>query len=368
LIESQIFVGLMSGTSLDGADAVIVDFEPSPWRLLSQASIPFGDPLKQELHTLGAPSADELARASTVAIQLAKIYASAVSEVLRRAGLNAASVRAIGCHGQTVRHDPSAGYTIQLGNAALLAELTGITVASDFRSRDIAAGGQGAPLAPAFHAAAFASSTETRCVLNLGGIANITRLPDGESLSGVTGFDTGPANCLLDLWIERHQGLPFDAGGGWALQGAVLPALLERLLSDPYFGRLPPKSTGRDYFDLKWVSTHLQGNELPVDVQATLLELTAVSITRSIERHAGDATGVIVCGGGVNNVRLMSRLTAMLAPRQVASSQHYGIDPQLVEPLAFAWLARQTLAGKPGNLPSVTGARGLRILGAIYPA
>lgn len=355
----------MSGTSLDGVDAVLVDLSGSKPRLLAQAHAGFEAALRAELLALNTPGSDEIERAARAGIALAGHYAEAVAAVLAAAGRRPDEIRAIGCHGQTIRHRPAQGFTIQIGNAALLAERTGIRVVSDFRSRDVAAGGQGAPLAPAFHAAVFASADEDRAVLNLGGIANLTLLPrTGE----VTGFDTGPANCLLDLWSARHQGEPFDDGGRWAEGGAVLPALLARLLDEPYFAAAAPKSTGRDLFHAGWLERALQGDEKPRDVQATLLELTARSVAEALSRHAPRCRRMIVCGGGARNTALLRRLSALVAPALVEPSDRHGVDPQLVEALAFAWLARRTLDGAAGNLPAVTGARGPRVLGAITPA
>ena len=364
-MSSPLYVGLMSGTSLDGVDAVLADFSGSRPRLLAQAHGAFEASLKRDLLSLNSSGSDEIDRAALAGNALAKHYAAAVSDLLSTAGSKPASVRAIGCHGQTVRHRPERGYTTQIGNPALLAELTGILVVADFRSRDVAAGGQGAPLAPAFHAAVFAEAAEDRAALNLGGIANLTILPrQGE----VTGFDSGPGNCLLDLWAARHLGRPMDEDGVWASGGQVIPALLQRLLQDPYFSATPPKSTGRDLFNETWLLSKLTGGEAPQDVQATLLELTASCTADALARHGRGVRRVIACGGGTKNTALMRRLGALLAPAVIESSDRHGVDPQLVEATAFAWLAKRTLEGAPGNLPSVTGARGARVLGAIYPA
>jgi anhydro-N-acetylmuramic acid kinase len=273
-------------------------------------------------------------------------------------------VRAIGCHGQTVRHRPEAGYTTQIGNAALLAELTGLCVVADFRSRDVAAGGQGAPLAPAFHAAMFADAAEDRVAINLGGIANLTFLPRHGT---VIGFDSGPGNCLLDLWALRHLGTPHDAGGSWSDGARAIPELLERMLQDPYFAAAPPKSTGRDLFNETWLRSRLKGGENAQAVQATLLELTARSLANAVSRHCPGAQRLIACGGGTKNDALMRRLAGMAAPAVLETSERHGIDPHLVEAAAFAWLAKQALDGNPGNLPAVTGARGPRMLGAVFP-
>lgn len=364
-MSQLLYAGLMSGTSLDGVDAVLLDLAGQKPVPVAHAHRPFEPGLRDALLGLNASGADELARAAGCANELARRYAAAIAELRTNAAVAARDVRAIGCHGQTVRHRPDAGYTLQLGNAALLAELTGICVVADFRSRDVAAGGQGAPLAPVFHAAMFSSATEKRAVLNLGGMANLTGLPAGGA---VTGFDTGPGNCLMDLWAATHLRQPRDEGGAWAANARADPALLERLLADPYFSRPPPKSTGRDLFNQAWLSQRLTSPADPGVVQATLLELTAQSIARALRRDCAGTQRLIVCGGGVHNGTLMARLGGLLSPMPVESSALHGIDPMQVEAAAFAWLAHRTVAGLPGNLPTVTGARAARVLGAIYPA
>jgi anhydro-N-acetylmuramic acid kinase len=364
-VKGQLYVGLMSGTSLDGIDAVLADLSGERPRLLASAQVAIEAPLQGELLALNASSADELERAALAGNELATRYAEAVAAVQKKSNATPSSIRAIGCHGQTVRHRPERGYSMQIGNPARLAELTGISVVADFRSRDVAAGGQGAPLAPAFHAAVFASESEDRAVLNLGGIANLSFLPRrGE----VSGFDSGPGNCLLDLWAVRHLGKPYDEGGAWAAGGAPVAGLLERMLQEPYFGAPPPKSTGRDLFSERWLQAMLRGGEDAQAVQSTLLELTARSVADAISRHCPNAGRIIACGGGVRNAALMRRLAELTAPAALEASDRHGIDPQLVEATAFAWLAQRALEGLPGNLPSVTGARGPRVLGAVYPA
>jgi anhydro-N-acetylmuramic acid kinase len=363
-VSRELFAGLMSGTSLDGVDAVLADFSAMPPKVLAHVHHAFNAALRAELLALNSPGADELDRAARCANELARRYAAAVREVLAKSQVEPAALRAVGCHGQTVRHRPDRGYTVQLGNAALLAELCGARVVADFRSRDIAAGGQGAPLAPAFHAAVLAGSAEPRAVLNLGGIANLTWLP---AAGEVTGFDTGPGNCLMDLWAGLHLGRPLDAEGAWAAGARPSAALLENLLAEPYFARRPPKSTGRDLFNEAWLRARLPAGAEPRAVQATLLELTARSIADALARDCAGARRLIVCGGGVHNRALMARLAALLAPVPVESSAAHGIDPGLVEPLAFAWLAKAALEGEPASLASVTGAQGARVLGAIYP-
>ncbi|HLX80537.1 MAG TPA: anhydro-N-acetylmuramic acid kinase [Burkholderiales bacterium] len=364
-MSRELFVGLMSGTSLDGVDAVLADFAGAKPRLVASAHVVFDAPLQRELLALNFSGANEIERAALAGNELAGRYAAAVAEVLLRSKTPAADIRAIGCHGQTVRHRPERGYTTQIGNAALLAELTGIRVAADFRSRDVAAGGQGAPLAPAFHAAVFADPAEDRVVVNIGGIANLTFLPRSGNVSG---FDSGPGNCLLDLWAGQHLGKKFDAGGTWASGGQAIPELLERLLREPYFSALPPKSTGRDLFNETWLRSMLKGGEAAQAVQATLLELTARSLADAIGRHCASARRLIVCGGGVRNAALLRRLAELAATAAVDASDRHGVDPQLVEAATFAWLAKQALDGGPGNLPSVTGARGARVLGTVYSA
>jgi anhydro-N-acetylmuramic acid kinase len=363
-VTREIYVGLMSGTSLDGVDAVLADLGDGKPKLLASACVPFDAGLRGELLALNATGTDEIERAALAGNDLARKYAAAVAEVLAISNTTKTEVRAIGCHGQTVRHRPERGYTTQIGNAALLAELTGMCVVADFRSRDVAAGGQGAPLVPAFHATVFADTTEDRVAINLGGIANVTFLPRHGN---VTGFDSGPGNCLLDLWASRHLRAPRDDGGSWAAGGQAIPQLLDRMLQAPYFAAAPPKSTGRDLFNENWLQQCLKGDENAQAVQATLLELTSRSLANAVARHCPGARRLIVCGGGAKNDALMRRLAEIAAPAAVETSDRHGIDPQLVEATAFAWLAKQSMDGKAGNLPSVTGARGARVLGAIYP-
>ena len=361
----NLYVGLMSGTSLDGVDAVLVDLGAHPLQVLGAAHHPFDRSLRELLLALNVPGSNEVDRVARLGNELARRYATAILEVLRHAGLGASAVMAVGCHGQTIRHRPDLGYTIQIGNPALLAELCEIRVVADLRSRDVAAGGQGAPLVPAFHAEVFACRDEDRAVLNLGGIANLTSLP---RLGGFSGFDCGPGNCLLDLWALRHLGKPFDDGGQWAEGGRPIPDLLKRLLDEPYFHAKPPKSTGRDLFNATWLDARLTPSYDPQAVQATLLELTARAITDSCVRHCGRIDRLIVCGGGAHNAPLLKRTAELLAPATVETSDHRGLDPQFVEAAAFAWFAKCTIEGKAIDLSAVTGSRGPRILGAVYPA
>jgi len=359
------YIGLMSGTSLDGVDAVLAESRGTRVRLRENVHLPYPSRLRARLLALHEAGPDELHRSALLANELSALYASAVRRLLMRARVSARAVAAIGCHGQTVRHRPQAGYTLQLVNGARLAERTGIVVVCDFRSRDIAAGGEGAPLVPAFHRAMFADPRRARVIVNVGGVANITCLP---ARGTVTGFDCGPGSCLLDAWIRHKRHQPFDAGGTWAASGRIIPSLLKKLLSHPFIRRRPPKSTGRDEFDLRWVKRFLSGRERAADVQATLLEFTATGIARAVRSHSAGARDVFVCGGSARNGALLARLTALLPGTRIATTAALGIEPEHVEALAFAWLARQALRREPGNLPAVTGARGPRVLGAIYPA
>lgn len=364
---TRLFAGLMSGTSLDGVDAVLLDLAGHGPRLLGHVQLPMPEALRAEFAALNQACADELHRAQLAGVELARLYARALRELLQSAGVEPAQVEAVGTHGQTVRHRPELGYTLQLGAPAWLAEQCGITVVADFRSRDVAAGGQGAPLVPAFHRAVFARDGEDLAVLNLGGIANLSLLyADGR----VLGFDCGPANALLDLWAQRHLGQAFDADGAWAARGKVSPALLARLLDDPYFSAPAPKSTGRDHFEAGWLRQRLHGMDGldAVDVQATLAQMVADSIAGDLRRCMPGAGKVLVCGGGANNSDLLRRLRAALPGCDIGDTTSRGLAPQQVEAAAFAWLAARTLDGLPGNLAAVTGARGPRVLGAIYPA
>lgn len=360
--EAELYLGLMSGTSLDGVDAALVDCSGALPRLLQTSYLPYPDQLRHELLALNHVQPDELERAARAAQTLAALYAEACAPLL--AGR---SVRAIGCHGQTIRHRPDLGYTIQIGNAARLAELTDTPVVADFRSRDIAAGGQGAPLVPAFHAEIFAHPTAHRVIANIGGIANIT---DVAPCLPIRGWDTGPGNLLLDGWAARHLGQPYDADGAWAAQGSVQPGLLAALLEHEFFRRPLPKSAGREEFNQEALTATLSAfpGLAPVDVQATLAEFTATTLATDIRAHCPGTDAVYVCGGGAHNSDLQRRLSALLPSATVESTAALGVDPDWVEAMAFAWLARQAIHGLPGNLAAVTGASGPRILGAIYPA
>jgi len=368
---AELFVGLMSGTSLDGVDGVIADFADDAIVLLQHVSTPFPAALRAELLALNTPGEHELHRAALAANHLAKIYAKVTSQLLVATGLAPSAIEAIGAHGQTVRHRPGEfdgiGYTLQLNNPALLAELTGIDVVVDFRSRDVAAGGQGAPLVPAFHLAVFGRDDDVVGVLNIGGISNLSVLPVGDT--AVLGFDCGPGNALMDHWCQAHTGQPFDAAGQWAASGQVLAPLLDLLLADPYVAKSPPKSTGRDLFNPSWLTHQLIAfaQEKPVDVQATLTEFTARACADSLARYGQASRSLIVCGGGALNDHLMHRLSVLLPWVAVTSSAAHGMPPLEVEAAAFAWLARRMVRREPGNLASATGACGERVLGAMYP-
>ncbi|MFO1349758.1 MAG: anhydro-N-acetylmuramic acid kinase [Gammaproteobacteria bacterium] len=369
---TKLFIGLMSGTSVNSVDAVLAEFEQLPPRLIACHEHPIAEPLREALLAFHRPDVDELDRAAQLDCIVARLFADAVRALLAEAGVAADAVRAIGSHGQTIRHAPQASepYTVQIGNPSLIAELTGILTVADFRRRDMAAGGQGAPLAPAFHRAFFGGTGEARAVVNIGGIANITLLPADPEVP-VSGFDTGPGNALLDAWAKRHLGTRHDHGGQWGAGGRLIPELLERFLDDEYFRRAPPKSTGREVFHADWIQHKLAqwgGQAAAQDVQVTLLALTVRTIADALRQHAPEARRLLVCGGGVHNPALMAALGVELAPLPVEPTAAHGVDPDFMEALGFAWLARQTLQGLPGNAPAVTGAAGPRILGGIYPA
>jgi len=366
---STLFIGVMSGTSLDGVDAVLVDTAEG-FHCLAHVAVPMPQTLRDHFLQLNQSGADELHLAALSSNALSALYSQAVHSLLRSTQHQPEEIAAIGAHGQTVRHQPQrhdgVGYTLQLNNPALLAEQTGISVIADFRSRDVAAGGQGAPLVPAFHQAVFGVPSETLVVLNIGGMSNISIL-HGDS---VLGFDCGPGNVLMDLWCLQHLGQSYDHLGQWAASGRVSQALLARFMSEPFFQAPPPKSTGRDLFHADWLQAQLSAvpDLSAADVQATLAALTAQTCTQEVMRHAPKANRLLVCGGGAYNQHLMSLLSQALPGVEVASTETHGLPPLQVEAAAFAWLARQTLLNQPGNLPAVTGARGPRVLGAIYPA
>ncbi len=365
---AELYLGLISGTSADAIDVALVSFDSAP-ELRAACAVPYPAALRPRVLALARDTAEiNLDELGMLDVELGHAFAEAALGLLDREGIAPAAIRALGSHGQTVRHKPAlaAPYTLQLGDPNVIAERTGITTVGDFRRRDIAAGGQAAPLVPGLHAALLGDPERDRVVLNLGGIANITVLRRGPA-AAVTGFDTGPANCLMDAWSLRQRGIGCDAGGAWASQGRVDEALLARMLDEPYFAQTGPKSSGREVFNLDWLDRHLNNYPIaPVDVQATLLALSARSVAAAIRRDAPQTQQVLACGGGVHNTALMRAIAAALAPTTVASTASCGVDPDYVEAMAFAWLARQRLLGLPGNRADVTGARGPRVLGAIY--
>ena len=362
-----LYIGLMSGTSLDGVDGALVDFGAAGTATLATAYVPFAPALRAELMALQSSGINEIEREALAANVLAEKYADCVRLLLADSGLAADAITAIGAHGQTIRHRPELGYTRQTSNPALLAELTGIDVVADFRSRDVAAGGQGAPLVPAFHLAQFGQAGHSRVVANIGGIANISVLHEDGLVSGL---DTGPGNVLMDGWIGRHLGQAYDADGAWAATGQVLPALLERFLTEPYFSQPAPKSTGRDLFHMAWLDSHLASFPYAsaADVQRTLTRLTAVTLVQAIRQYGPAADMLYVCGGGAYNATLLLELATLLDGQAgVLSTAALGVAPNHVEAMAFAWLALRFVQRQPGNVPAVSGARGDRVLGALYP-
>ncbi len=367
--SALLYIGVMSGSSLDGIDVALTTINNSQCNVLATHFQAYTRAIKQSLLALHFPSENELDKSALMANQLARLYAEAVNTLLAKNNLSPNEITAIGCHGQTIRHQPKVGdgvgYTIQLGNNALLAEVTNITVVGDFRSRDLAAGGQGAPLVPAFHRAVFSHSDKNRAIVNIGGIANITYLAKtGETI----GFDSGPGNMLLDHWVKSKLGQEYDADGKWAATGRTQEQLLNRLLSDAYFALPPPKSTGRDLLNQDWLLRHLANETYqPEDVARTLVELTSRTICQAIEQYCPHVDEVYLCGGGAHNRLLNDILQSSLHPIPVLTTDALGVNVDWVEAAAFAWLAKQTLDHMPSNLPAVTGAAGLRILGAIYP-
>jgi anhydro-N-acetylmuramic acid kinase len=365
--EPEFHLGLISGTSADGIDAALVSFEESP-RLICGRTYAYPGALRTRVLELSQHDAPPLSLDTIGAlhVEIGCAFADAAQKLIADSGANPARIHAIGSHGQTLRHRPSGEFpfSVQLGDASVIAERTGLTTVADFRARDVAAGGHGAPLMPAFHAAFLRDANEDRAVLNLGGIANFTLLPQHGD---VRGFDTGPANGLMDAWTQRHLGAAFDAHGVFAARGRVDSGLLAQLLADPWFALPPPKSTGRDQFHLDWLQARI-ADAVPSaeDVQATLCELTAITVADALRSTQPATARVLVCGGGVHNPVLLARLAAHLPNVRIESTEAHGLDPDFVEAMGFAWLARETLAGRPGNLPEVTGARGPRVLGAIH--
>ena len=370
---TELFIGLMSGTSLDGVDGVLVDFSLPKLKVLSHVHHPMPNDLKTQFLSLNRSGPDELHQAAVASQALVRIEEQIVIDLLKSANVNRSQVRAIGSHGQTVRHQPpihnALGYSLQLNQPAFLAELTGIDVVADFRSRDIAAGGQGAPLVPAFHAHVFSQPQQTISTLNIGGFANICVIGPQAS-SDVIGFDCGPGNVLIDTWCQQKLKKDFDASGDWARSGKLIPALMDQLLNEPYFSQALPKSTGRDLFNQLWLANHLRSwsNSKAEDIQATLTELTAVTISIDLIKYGKDSKRLLLCGGGALNVYLIERIQVHLPFLKLSSTTEVGIHPLQVESIAFAWLASRHVNRQVGNLPRVTGARGPRILGALYPA
>jgi len=361
------YIGLMSGTSMDGIDAALVRFADPGVEIVATHNRAYADTLRFALQrAAGTPVDEPIDHLGSLDRQVGECFRDAAQALLARSGIPAREVVAIGSHGQTVRHQPDGPrpYSLQIGNPDIIATGTGITTVADFRSADIAAGGQGAPLVPPFHDWLFRSADECRVILNIGGIANVTVLPEGDE--PVTGFDTGPGNTLMDRWIHRHQGRSFDEGGGWAASGTVIDELLERLLSFPYFHLEPPKSTGLEDFNLEWLARYEVERCQPEDVQATLAELTARSVALHVTTYAAAARRLFACGGGVHNRELMRRLAANLPEISIDTTRTVGLDPDWVEAVAFAWLAMRTLRNEPGNLPSVTGASRKVVLGTIH--
>jgi anhydro-N-acetylmuramic acid kinase len=368
-MAGTLFIGLMSGTSLDGVDVALVEFNDTLQpKVVHTYFLAYPSLLRAEILALQHPTQNELETTALMGNALARLYAEAVNQLLSTTKLSPSNIVAIGCHGQTIRHRPGfkdgIGFTLQIGNAALLAELTGITVVTDFRSRDIAAGGQGAPLVPAFHKAVFSHHELNRAIINIGGIANITYL---ASTGEVLGFDSGPGNMLLDAWIKQHLNLDFDADGRWARSGTVIEPLLSAMLAEPYFSLTPPKSTGRDLFNDTWLNTFLPNKSYqPNDVARTLVALSAHSIYNALMQHCSVVDEVYLCGGGARNGMLKQHLKTLLGDIKLATTDDLGLGIDWAEAVAFAWLAKQCLNQHPANLPEVTGAKGARILGAIY--
>jgi len=367
------YIGLMSGTSLDAIDAALVSFADEQPVLHHAINYPLSKSLRDDIRALCTPGENEIDRMGQLDIVLGTTFAAAAKQLLADADIDAAQIHAIGSHGQTIRHRPGRekekGFTLQIGDPNTIAELTGITTVADFRRRDMAVGGQGAPLVPAFHAAFFSTDTQPRTILNIGGMANVTLLPT-DTKTPVSGFDTGPGNILMDTWIQQHRQQPFDHNGQWAASGTVDLHLLASLLKDSFFQLAPPKSTGREHFNAHWLQQHLDKlthTPSPVDVQATLNELTATSIADAIKKYAVENAELVVCGGGARNADLMQRIMQKLASTTVETSDNYGLAAEWVEAVAFAWLARERLAHRPGNLPDVTGAHQPVILGGVYP-
>ncbi|RVU29273.1 anhydro-N-acetylmuramic acid kinase [Neptunomonas marina] len=366
----QRYIGVMSGTSLDGIDVAVAEIDEDHFRLVAGETYPIPAQLRKQILALTQPSDNEIDRLGELDTALGELFAECVSTFIRTHQLKASDIHAIGSHGQTIRHRPERGFTLQIGDPNIIAARTNITTVADFRRRDLCFGGQGAPLVPAFHQALFTSNERSRIILNIGGMANITLLPPHID-SNLTGYDTGPGNVLLDAWITHSRQFSFDSSGQWAASGSVDQDLLTLLLSTEYFQQPPPKSTGRELFHLDWLLERLETYGQPVapaDVQATLAELTAITIAHEVARHNLDEVELYVCGGGAHNTHLMSRLEAHIQPRLIADTHALGLSPDWVEAAAFAWLAYRNLQQLSGNCPAVTGASQATLLGGVYPA
>ena len=372
---NNLYVGCMTGTSVDGLDLALIEVGGSgAITIIAADTLPLPDPLRRDLLALSQPEDDDIDLLGTCDQGLGLFTATAINTFIERLGYASNSIRAIGSHGQTIRHRPpgttSLPFTLQVGDPNVIAENTRITTVADFRRRDIAAGGHGAPLVPRFHAELFNATNADTCILNIGGISNVSLMS-----KNLTGFDTGPGNGLLDQWCQQHLGLPYDSSGAWSAGGKVDNTLLKALLADPFFALQPPKSTGREYFNLDWLQKTADAHDLPLDaaqdIQATLTQLTATTVIESLKVWGGDIKTLIVCGGGRLNNDLMHRLrlaaTALVqTPDLIEPSEHWGVDGDAIEAAAFAWLAHRRLEHLPGNVPTVTGAAGERVLGAIY--
>lgn len=367
---SELYIGLMAGTSTDGIDAALVDFSTETPQTIATHYTPYTSALRNDILSLCQSGENEIVRMGELDVRLGKAFAAAALALLEQHKISADKIKAIGSHGQTIRHHPLAPlhFTLQIGDPNTIAALTHITVVADFRRRDLAVGGQGAPLVPAFHQYLFRSKEQNRAIVNIGGMANITLLAQQHDIH-VIGYDTGPGNVLMDGWIYHHYKKTHDEDGAWAANGTICEELLNNMLNDPYFHAQPPKSTGREHFNMTWLQNHLDElnrNLKPEDVQATLAELTAHSIVDAVKKDFKHAE-ILICGGGAQNTYLMSRIAKLAEPDfTVAATTKYGIDPNWVEAIAFAWLAKQTLNYLPGNLPSVTGAHKPTILGGVY--
>lgn len=367
----EYYIGCISGTSLDGLDLAIVSFEEDDCKVVFSSCAKIPRKLQENLSSLCSPGTNEIERLGRADVEFGRFIGDSVNSLLASSAFDRSQIKAIGSHGQTIRHRPNIDYpfSIQIGAASAISEITGITTVADFRMADIMTGGQGAPLVPAFHHQVFSSNKSKRIIVNLGGISNISVLPQQGETQPIFGYDVGPANTLMDRWIEKHLGKRYDEDGRWARTGITLPPLLSNMLSDEYFSRATPKSTGREYFNMAWLEKMLTNSERAEDVQRTLLELTATTLADAIKQENNDGPAELyICGGGAHNRLLIERIHALSGADQLSKTDDLGIPVDDVEAAAFAWLARETLEGRPGNLPSVTGAKKPKVLGAIYHA